>query len=71
MFSAFEEFGAVWDAQATKDLFIFAANTHVSGIEAVTRLIADNALRPAFTKEQVSLFVHAMSATHYCHTVKH
>ena len=57
LFSEFEKYGTIWDAQSTKDLFIYAANCHLAGLRRVIKLIADNVRRPLFTHQEVAYYI--------------
>jgi processing peptidase subunit alpha len=47
----------VWDAQSSRDVFIYAANCLHSGVDAVLQLIADTSQRPLLTDDEVCLSV--------------
>ena len=48
-----EQLGAVWDAQTSRDVFIYAANCTQTAMADVLRLIGDTAWRPLLTEEEV------------------
>ncbi|CAG0894191.1 unnamed protein product [Cyprideis torosa] len=49
-----EQFGGICDCQASRDTMIYAASVEVHGLEPVMRILADVALRPLLTAEEIS-----------------
>ncbi|GMT34020.1 hypothetical protein PFISCL1PPCAC_25317, partial [Pristionchus fissidentatus] len=53
IFAALDKSSAIIDCQSTRDMTIFAASCHRSGVEDILEIIADAALRPCLLEEEI------------------
>ena len=49
-----EKHEGIFDCQASRDTFIYAASAERKGLNAVTQVLADIVLRPMITEDEVS-----------------
>lgn len=53
MLTKLEAHGGIWDSQASRDTFIYAASAYTSGLNDIIELLGETILRPQITATEI------------------